>query len=93
MLRLSGDPGVAMDNEDPMIAISAADVIAVFLLPHQLERLIAQFENLKQGACIVSHQFAIPSVALDKILEVQSRDDGESHKLFLWTAPIERRKK
>lgn len=80
---------VTFERRDIFTAdVSAADVIAVYLLPSQLERLLPQLEKLKHGARIVSHQFAIPGIAPDKILEVESQDDGETHKLFLWIAPL-----
>jgi protein-L-isoaspartate O-methyltransferase len=68
--------------------VSAADVIVLYLLPNQLERLLPQLQKLKDGTRIVSHQFAIPGIEPDKVLEVESQDDGETHKLFLWTAPL-----
>ena len=71
----------------------AADVIVVYLLPKQLEKLLPQLQKLGPGARIVSHQFAIPGVAPDDVQEVESLDDGEMHKLFLWTTPLNRRDK
>ena len=64
------------------------DVIAVYLLPKQLEKLIPQLEKLKPGSRIVSHQFEIPGVKRDKMVAVQSNEDGDKHTLYLWTTPL-----
>lgn len=64
-----------------------ADVIALYLLPQQLEKLSAQLEKLKPGTRIVSHQFAIPGISPDKTVKVESREDSASHTLYLWTLP------
>ena len=70
-----------------------ANVIAVFLLPQQLEKLLPQFEKLKPGVRIVSHQFAIPDVVLQNTVKLASPDDNASHTLFLWTTPLRRTSK
>ena len=70
-----------------------ANVIAVFLLPQQLEKLLPQFEKLKPGVRIVSHQFAIPGVESQNTVKLASPDDNASHTLFLWTTPLRRTSK
>lgn len=64
-----------------------ADVIALYLLPQQLEKLSAQFEKLKPGTRIVSHQFVIPGMSPDKAVKVESKEDSAQHTLYLWTLP------
>ena len=68
--------------------LSGADVITVFLYPRLMERLIPQFEKLKPGARIVSHQFEMPGVKADEMLIVESKEDGDKHRIFLWTTPL-----
>lgn len=68
--------------------LSPADMIAVYLLPKQLEKLIPQLKKLKPGSRIVSHQFQIPGVKPDKTIEVKSAEDGDGHTIHLWTAPL-----
>ena len=63
-------------------------MIAVYLLPEQLEKLIPQLKKLKPGSRIVSHQFQIPGVKPDKTIEVKSAEDGDGHTIHLWTAPL-----
>jgi tRNA A58 N-methylase Trm61 len=70
------------------VDLSGADVITVFLYPQLMERLIPQFEKLKPGSRIVSHQFEMPGVKPDKTLIVESKEDGDNHRIFLWTTPL-----
>ena len=70
--------------------LSGADVITVFLYPRLMERLIPQFEKLKPGSRILSHQFDMPGVKPDKLLIVESKEDGDKHRIFLWTAPLKK---
>jgi SAM-dependent methyltransferase len=73
------------------VDLSAADVIAVYLPTNVLQRLRPQFEKLKPGARIVSHQFQIPGIAPESSVDMVSRDDGDRHKIFLWTVPLKAR--
>ncbi len=85
---------VTIEPKDLFTAdLRAADVIAVYLLPQQLERLLPQLEQLKPGSRIVSHQFAIPGVSLDKVVHVESMEDGAKHTLYLWTLPLKKENK
>jgi outer membrane protein assembly factor BamB len=68
--------------------LSTADVVAVYLLPLQLEKLIPQLERLPPGARIVSHQFEIPGIKADRTVRVTSDEDGAEHAIYLWTAPL-----
>jgi hypothetical protein len=70
--------------------LSGADVITVFLYPRLMERLIPQFEKLKPGSRIVSHQFEMPGVRPDKTLVVESQEDGDKHRIFVWTTPLKK---
>ena len=47
-----------------------------------------QLKRLRAGARVVSHQFDIPGVAPDKVIEFASDESGESHRLSLFTAPL-----
>ena len=70
------------------VDLSDANVITVFLYPRLMERLIPQFEKLKPGSRIISHQFEIPGVKPDKALIVESKADGDNHRILLWTTPL-----
>ncbi|MEO8496838.1 MAG: PQQ-binding-like beta-propeller repeat protein, partial [Planctomycetota bacterium] len=80
---------VTFEHKDLFTAdLRDADVVAVFLLPQQLKKLLPQWEKLKPGARIVSHQFEIPGVKPDQTLTVNSLDDGARHSIHLWTTPF-----
>jgi outer membrane protein assembly factor BamB len=80
---------VSFEEKDLFTAdLSGADVVAVYLLPKQLEKLRPQLEKLKPGSRIVSHQFEIPGIKPDKTLTVESADDDASHTVYRWTAPL-----
>lgn len=72
------------------VDLRQADVIAVYLLPKQLEALIPQLAKLKPGSRIVSHHFEIPGITTDKTIELKSEEDGSRHKIHLWTAPLKK---
>jgi hypothetical protein len=72
------------------VDLSGADVVTVFLYPRLMERLIPQFEKLKPGSRILSHQFEIPGVIPDKSFIVESNEDGEKHRILLWTTPLKK---
>jgi outer membrane protein assembly factor BamB/precorrin-6B methylase 2 len=68
--------------------LSRADVIALYLPPKLMDRLLPQFEKLKPGTRIVSHFFKFTDIAPDRSLRFDSRDDGDAHEIHLWTAPL-----
>jgi len=74
------------------VDLRQADVVAVFLLPKQLERLIPQLDKLKAGARIASHQFKIPGIELDRTIKMRSTESGDDHAIHLWTVPLKKSK-
>ena len=82
---------MTIDQSDLFAAdLRDADVIAVYLLPQQLEKLIPQLEKMKPGSRIISHQFEIPGVPPNKTVVVDSTEDGAKHTLYLWTLPLKK---
>jgi outer membrane protein assembly factor BamB len=80
---------ITIENKDLFTAdLTGADVLAVFLLPQQMELLLPQLEKMKPGSRLVSHQFEIPGVAPDKTVHIISSEDGQSHAIHLWTLPL-----
>src|SRR5262249_38148773 len=69
---------------------SKADVVALFLLPTTMQKLIPKFEKLKPGSRIVSHAFLIPGLKPDKVVSVTSNEDEQERKLYLWTVPLKK---
>jgi ribosomal protein L11 methylase PrmA len=70
--------------------LADASVVALYLPQDFLERLKPSFMNLKPGSRIVSHQFKIPGAVPEKSLAVQSKDDGDLHAVYLYTAPLKK---
>ncbi len=80
---------ITFEQQDLFTAdLRDADVIVVYLLPQQLEKLLPQFEKLKPGSRIVSHQFEIPGVEPDRTITTGSGTDGDLHRILLWTTPL-----
>lgn len=80
---------VTFENKDLFTAdLSNADVLAVYLLPQQLAKLLPQLEKMKPGSRVVSHQFEIPGFPADKTLRIRSTEDGQEHAVHLWTLPL-----
>jgi outer membrane protein assembly factor BamB/protein-L-isoaspartate O-methyltransferase len=67
---------------------SKADVLALYLVPATLQKLIPKFEKLKPGVRIVTHVFPIPGLKPDKVVSVSSSEDEQERKLYLWTVPL-----
>lgn len=73
--------------------LSKASVITLYLLPSLNKRLIPQFNKMKPGSRIVSHEYDMKGVKPDKTLHIKSREDGQTHTIYLWTVPIGQAKK
>jgi len=69
---------------------SEATVVTVYLFPGLLKRLMPQFEKLKPGTRIVSHQFEIPDFPAETKLTVESQETGAKHNIYLWTTPLKK---
>ncbi len=80
-----------VEHEDIFtVDLSGTDVITVFLYPHLMERLIPQFEKLKPGSRIISHQFELPGLKPDQTWIMESNETGDKHRILLWTTPLKR---
>ncbi len=67
---------------------SEASVVTAYLPREMLDKLRPQFEKLKPGTRIVTHQFDIPGFAADKSLKFVSEETGAEHVIYLWTTPL-----
>ena len=74
----------------PLVDLSKADVVTLYLLPSLNVKLIPQLEKLKPGSRIVSHSFDMEGVIPDKKVEVESPDGKSSRTVYLWTVPLKR---
>jgi outer membrane protein assembly factor BamB/precorrin-6B methylase 2 len=72
------------------VDLRQADIVMLYLLPHLNVKLIPQLEQMKSGARIVSHAFDMKGMVPDRVITCTSKEDGQEHKLFLWTIPFKR---
>ena len=74
------------------VNLTDVDVLAVFLLPQQLEKLLPQIEKMKPGSRLISHQFEIPGIGPDTTIHLVSGTEGTNHAVHLWTLPLKKAK-
>ncbi len=84
----------------PLVTLSRADfftldfrpasVVAMYLHPGVIDRLVPQFEQMKPGSRIVSHHFRVPGMKPTKVLQVRSAEDGIDHPVYLYVLPFEK---
>jgi tRNA A58 N-methylase Trm61 len=67
-----------------------ASVVLMFLMPSVNERLLPQFERMKPGTRIVSHQYCIPGIKATKRLEIPCGDRGFTRPIYLYVNPLEK---
>ena len=71
--------------------LSQADVVTLYLSPTMNRKLLPQFDRMKPGSRIVSHDFDIPGVKHQTVVKVTP---GGAYKrertIYLWTTPLER---
>lgn len=71
--------------------LAPADVIALYLTPELNVKLLPQLDKLRPGVRIVSHSWPMAGVRPDRVVKMQSREDGHEHTLYLWTTPLQRK--
>jgi outer membrane protein assembly factor BamB len=71
------------------VDLSGADAVAVYLPSNLLDRLRPQFDKLKRGARIVSHQFRVPGTRYEPPVDLISKEDGDRHLVYHYTMPIQ----
>jgi predicted RNA methylase len=67
------------------IDLSPASVITLYLTPGYNTRLIPQLAKTKPGTRVVSHTFEIKGAIADRVLHLESSQDGREHTLRLYT--------
>ena len=71
------------------VDLSKADVAMMYLLPWMMNKLVPQFEQMKPGCRIVSHEFWIEGVVPDEIVEIPDVD-GRVEAIYLYTTPLKK---
>ncbi len=84
---------VTIERKDLFAAdLSKTDVVALYLPPRMMERLLPQLGRLPAGSRIVSHAFAIPGLVPELEVKVVSGEDRLEHKVFLYVTPLKKAK-
>lgn len=68
--------------------LSAVDVVTLYLFPVQNRELLPRLKNLKRGARIVTHRYALPGIEPEAIVNIRSQDSGEMHTLYRYSVPL-----
>ncbi len=70
------------------VDLSQADVAMMYLLPWMMDDLLPQFEKMKPGSRIISHEFWMAGVEPDKYIQIPSEDGEQSSGIFVYTTPL-----
>jgi SAM-dependent methyltransferase len=69
---------------------SDASVVALFILPGMMQKLLPKFDNLKAGSRLVSHAFPIPGIIPTNVLHTTSNEDDVQRPVYLYRVPLTR---
>ncbi len=96
--KRAGVEGLAQFVERDVLLtdLSRATVVTIYLLPSLIDRLQPKFlDELRPGARIVSHAFAMKGWNPDRVDKVQVRtphlSQGDESTIFLWIVPAQAR--
>ncbi len=73
------------------VDLSETDVVLMYLLPWMTKRLVPQFQEMKPGSRIISHDFGIGDIkyiAPESTVKVPVKDELESHLVHRWYVPL-----
>lgn len=80
---------VTIEQQDVLHSdLQGASVVTLYLGTEINARLLPQLDKLPPGARIVSHDFPLGALTPDGVVEMTSREDGQRHRIYLWTCPL-----
>lgn len=80
---------VSIINEDfRNVDLSTIDIVTAYLTQSALKVIKPALETLKNGAVVISHDYAIPGWRPIEVCEVWSSFDGRIHRLFKYKSGI-----
>jgi SAM-dependent methyltransferase len=83
------EPLVQIEQRDIFtLDLSAASVVALYLLPELNVKLLPQLERMKPGSRIVSHDFDIAGVIPTKIERLGADANGVGHSIYFYELPL-----
>ncbi len=81
---------VSIERKDMfLVDLSKADVLALYLPPRLLEKLLPQMGKMPKGARVVCHAFAVPGLVPERELSVETKD-GLTRKVYVYTVPFKK---
>ncbi|HJN08747.1 MAG TPA: methyltransferase domain-containing protein [Pirellulaceae bacterium] len=72
------------------VDLSEANAVLMYLLPWMIEKLKSQFDQMKPGSRIVSHDFYIEGVEPERIAYVDVDPSQSRHVVYLYSVPLRR---
>jgi SAM-dependent methyltransferase len=72
------------------VDLSQADVAMMYLLPWMMNALLPQFDEMKPGARIVSHEFWIDGVQPDEIADLPSSEGPGWTTIYVYVTPLKK---
>ena len=72
------------------VDLSQCQVVLMYLLPRMVNDLVPQFDQMKPGSRIVSHDFWIDSVQPDRVIAVQLAGEDATRSLYVYTVPLKK---
>ena len=72
------------------VDLSKADVVVLYLLPWMLQDLIPQFDKMRPGARIVSHDFRIEGIEPERVDEVFVAEKNDTSYVIRYVTPLQR---
>ena len=70
------------------VDLSKADVAMMYLLPWMMEKLLPQFQQMRDGCRIVSHEFWIEQVQPDEIVDLIDPKDNGPTSIYVYHTPL-----
>ena len=71
--------------------LKEADVVLFYLLPRMNKKLIPQFQEMRPGSRLISHDFGlgdIKDVPPEKTVRLDKGEKEEVHQVHRWTTPL-----
>ncbi len=70
------------------VDLSEADVVMTYLLPWMMNKLIPQFQQMRDGCRIVAHDFWIDGVEPEKVFEFVEAEGRGVTSVYLYRTPL-----
>lgn len=80
---------VTVEQRDVLtVDLEGVTVVTIYMGTEINARLVPQLSRLPAGARIVSHNFGLGTLRPNEAVEMVSRGDHRTHRLYLWHCPL-----